>query len=98
MVIVNCEHFSSERLYSDALKKTQCPFFVVPKAVTDGLSSVLLNEIVPELLKMLPNQPSAEELKADSLLHRFVIVFAPEGSTYSLPSALREKRIGVIKS
>lgn len=72
------------------------PFFVVSKAVTDGLADVLLKEIVPELLLSVPGQPSEHELKADPLLHRFVIVFDREGATHSLLSALWEKRIGAI--
>ncbi|MBF0406677.1 MAG: hypothetical protein HQM10_04940 [Candidatus Riflebacteria bacterium] len=88
-----CLRGTTDYWINDAIS---CPFFVVSKAITDGLSSVLLNEIVPELLKMVPNQPSAEELEADPLLHRFVIVFDREGSTYSLLSALWEKRIGAI--
>ncbi|MBF0503414.1 MAG: hypothetical protein HQM09_25080 [Candidatus Riflebacteria bacterium] len=72
------------------------PFFVVSKAVTDGLADTLLKDIVPELLKTVPGQPSEKELVADPLLHRFVIVFDREGANHSLLSALWEKRIGVI--
>lgn len=73
-----------------------CPFFVVSKTVTEGLAHSILNDIVPKLLEMVPNQPTKEELDSDPLLHRFVMVFDREGSTYSLLSALWEKRIGVI--
>ena len=34
------------------------PFFVVSKAVTDGLATTLLDEIVPELLASVLSQPS----------------------------------------
>jgi len=72
------------------------PFFVVSKAVTDGLAETLLKDIVPELLTSVPGQPSEAELKADPLLHRFVIVFDREGASHSLFAALWEKRIGAI--
>jgi len=72
------------------------PFFVVSKAVTDGLASALLKDIVPQLLTSVPGQPSEAELKDDPLLHRFVCVFDREGATHSLLAALWKKRIGSI--
>ncbi|MFH1184009.1 MAG: hypothetical protein V1755_03080 [Chloroflexota bacterium] len=72
------------------------PFFVVSKAVTDGLAATLLDEIVPELLASVPGQPSAAALAADPLLHRFVVVFDREGASHSLLSQLWEQRIGAI--
>jgi hypothetical protein len=72
------------------------PFFVVSKAVSDGLADSLIKDIVPELLTSIPSQPSAEELDQDPLLHRFVIVFDREGATYSLLHQLWEQRIGAL--
>jgi len=72
------------------------PFFVVSKSVTDGLAATLLQDIVPELLISVPKQPSNEELKADPLLHRFVIIFDREGATCDFLFALWEQRIGAI--
>ena len=72
------------------------PFFVVSKAVTEGLAEALLKDIVPELLSSVPGQPTEKELEADPLLHRFVIVFDREGATHKLLSDLWEKRIGAI--
>lgn len=69
------------------------PFFVVSKAVTDGLADTLLADIVPDLCASVPGQPAQEELDADPLLHRFVIVFDREGATHSLLSQLWEQRI-----
>ena len=60
------------------------PFFLVPKDVDPGLLQVLEHEIVPEIEKKIPCQPSKEELKKAPLLHRFVLVFDREG--YSLNS------------
>jgi DNA-binding CsgD family transcriptional regulator len=72
------------------------PFFVVSKAVTEGLAEALLKDIVPELLSSVPEQPTEKELEADPLLHRFVIVFDREGATHKLLSDLWAKRIGAI--
>ena len=60
------------------------PFFVVSKAVTEGLADALLKDIVPELLLSVPQQPTATELDNDPQLHRFVMVFDREGATHSL--------------
>jgi hypothetical protein len=68
----------------------------VSKAVTDGLAATLLNDIVPELLESVPGQPTQEQLDADPLLHRFVIVFDREGATHSLLAALWQHRIAAI--
>ena len=78
---------------NDALGR---PFFVVSKAVTDGLADSLLKDIVPELLASVPQQPTTEELENDPRLHRFVIVFDREGATHSLLSELWERRIGAL--
>ncbi|HBM17415.1 MAG TPA: hypothetical protein DD381_13895, partial [Lentisphaeria bacterium] len=55
------------------------PLFVVRRDVNPGMLEVLRNEIVPRLLKEVPNQPSEEMLSANKLLHRFIIVFDREG-------------------
>lgn len=88
-----CLRGTTDYWVNDALGR---PFFVVSKAVTDGLADTLLKDIVPDLLKNVPKQPTEEELKADPLLHRFVIVFDREGATHSLLSALWENRIGAL--
>lgn len=88
-----CLRGTTDYWVNDALGR---PFFVVSKAVTEGLADTLLTDIVPELLASVPMQPSEAELLADPLLHRFVIVFDREGATHSLFAALWEKRIGAI--
>lgn len=72
------------------------PFFVVSKAVTEGLADTLLNDIVPDLLDSVPQQPTAAELNNDPQLHRFVVVFDREGATHSLLSQLWQQRIGAL--
>jgi len=88
-----CLRGTTDYWINDALGR---PFFVVSKAVTDGLAATLLEEIVPELLASVPSQPSEAERAADPLRHRFVVIFDREGSTHSLFSKLWEKRIGAI--
>ena len=88
-----CLRGTTDYWVNDALGR---PFFVVSKAVTDGLAATLLDEIVPELLASVPGQPSEAALAADPLLHRFVVLFDREGSTHSLLSRLWERRIGAV--
>ena len=72
------------------------PYFVVSKTVTEGLAQTLLDDIVPELLDSVPQQPTAAELSQDAQLHRFIIVFDREGATHSLLSQLWQQRIGAL--
>ena len=88
-----CLRGTTDYWVNDALGR---PFFVVSKAVTEGLAESLLKDIVPQLLTSVPQQPTAEQLESDPLLHRFVIVFDREGATYSLLSELWEERIGAL--
>ena len=88
-----CLRGTTDYWINDALGR---PFFVVSKAVTDGLGATLLKDVVPELLATVPGQPSQAELDADPLLHRFVVVFDREGATYSLLAGLWEHRIAAI--
>jgi len=88
-----CLRGTTDYWINDALGR---PFFVVSKAVTEGLGATLLEDIMPELLSTVPNQPTDGELAANPRLHRFIIVFDREGATGSLLGALWEKRIGAI--
>jgi len=60
-----CLRGTTDYWINDALGR---PFFVVSKAVTSGLGDVILNDIVPELLSAVPNQPTEEELEANPRL------------------------------
>ena len=88
-----CLRGTTDYWVNDALGR---PFFVVSKAVTEGLATTLLDEIVPDLLEQVPMQPSEAELAADPLLHRFVVIFDREGFSGPLLSKLWEHRIGAI--
>lgn len=88
-----CMRGTTDYWVNDALGR---PFFVVSKAVTEGLADSLIKEIVPELLTSVPGQPTTDELNNDPRLHRFVIVFDREGATHSLLSELWQHRIGAL--
>ena len=88
-----CLRGTTDYWVNDALGR---PFFVVSKAVSEGLADTLLKQIVPELLVQVPGQPSETERGADPLLHRFVVVFDREGFSGPLLSKLWEQRIGAI--
>jgi transposase len=73
------------------------PFFSVERPVDHGLLEALRNDIVPRLLKDVPAQPTAEELKADPHLSRFVIIFDREGYSPAFFRQMWEQhRIGCI--
>jgi hypothetical protein len=55
------------------------PFFAVERPIDHGLLEVLQSDIVPRLLKEVPNQPTEAELTADRYRARFVILFDREG-------------------
>lgn len=76
---------------NDALGK---PFFVVSKKeVNPGLISVIREQIIPQLLRDVPKQPSEEELNANRNLYRFRVVFDREGYSPEFFKELWEKRI-----
>ena len=72
------------------------PFFVVNKAVDPGLISVIEEDIVPRLMREVPNQPSQAALDADPYLHRFTLVFDREGYSPPLWRRLKEQRIAAL--
>jgi hypothetical protein len=75
-----CLRGVSDYWVNDALGQ---PFFVVSKVVNPGMLAVLREDIVPQLLEDVPNQPDEEEFKTNRYLSRFGIVFDREG--YSPP-------------
>jgi hypothetical protein len=69
------------------------PFFVVNTAANPGLIAVLRQEVVPRLLKEVPQQPSEEELKADPYRSRWVTIFDREGYSPELFAEMWAQRI-----
>ncbi len=73
------------------------PFFVVEKTVDPGLLETLRTDIVPRLLREVPNQPSEEDLKGNGQRCRFILVFDREGYSPGFFAEMwREHRIGCI--
>jgi hypothetical protein len=72
------------------------PFFVVNQAVDPGLLQTLEHDIVPRLERDVPNQPNAEELEADPLLHRFTIVFDREGYSPDFFARMKAQRVACL--
>jgi hypothetical protein len=69
------------------------PFFVVSKTVNPGLLSVLREQIVPRLLKDVPNQPDDNELKTNRYSFRFGMVFDREGYSPAFFKEMWQQRI-----
>jgi hypothetical protein len=72
------------------------PFFVVSQAVDPGMLQVLERDIIPRLEKDVPNQPSADQLDADRLLHRFTVVFDREGYSPDFFTRMKNQRIACL--
>ena len=71
-----CLRGTTDYWVNDALGQ---PFFVVNRVVDQGMLEALHTDIVPRLLKDIPNQPTDEILKADPFLSRFTLIFDSEG-------------------
>ena len=69
------------------------PFFSVSTPFSSGLLTSLKEEIVPRLLRDVPNQPSESDLEKEPYQHRFVLVFDREGYSPVFFKQMREKRI-----
>jgi transposase/cell division protein FtsB len=71
-----CLRGTTDYWVNDALGQ---PFFSVERPIDQGLLEALRSDVIPRLLKEVPGQPTAEQLKADPYLSRFLIVFDREG-------------------
>jgi hypothetical protein len=72
------------------------PFFVVHQAVDPGLIQVIEQEILPRLLQDVPKQPDAKDLPADSLRHRFTLVFDREGYSPDFLQRMKAQRVACL--
>ena len=72
------------------------PFFLVSRPVDPGLIEVLRTDLVPRLLADAPGQPTATELAADSLLHRFTLVFDRAGYSPEFFAEQKAQRVAVL--
>jgi len=71
-----CLRGTTDYWVNDAIGR---PFFVVEKPVDPGLLKTLRGDIVPRLLRDIPDQPSKQELRANPQQCRFILVFDREG-------------------
>jgi hypothetical protein len=72
------------------------PFFLVSRPVDPGLIEVLRIEIVPRLIADAPGQPTATELAAAPLLHRFTLIFDRAGYSPAFFAEMKALRVAVI--
>jgi hypothetical protein len=72
------------------------PFFRVNQTVDHGLQDVLRREIIPALLKDVPDQPVEQQLQSNKLLHRFTVIFDREGYSPAFMLELKALRIAII--
>ena len=72
------------------------PFMVINKAVDPGMIKVIENDILPRLEKNLPDFVSAEQLKADPLLHRFTLVCDRESYSPSYFKRMKALRVACL--
>ena len=71
-----CLRATTDYWVNDAIGR---PFFLIEKPVDPGLLKTLDLDIVPRLLKDVPNQPSQIQLQQNPYACRFVLVFDREG-------------------
>ncbi len=72
------------------------PFFVVHKEVDPGLIQVLEKDLVPRLLKEVPNQPTPQQLEDDALRHRFTLIYDRAGYSPALILRMKKQRIACL--
>jgi transposase len=71
-----CLRGTTDYWVNDALGQ---PFFRVERPIDQGMLEAIQSDIVPQLLRDVPRQPSAEELDANPHRCRFVLIFDREG-------------------
>ena len=73
------------------------PFFSVERPIDHGMLEAIENDIVPRLLKDVPNQPTLHELESDPYRSRFLLIFDREGYSPAFFGRMwREHRIACI--
>jgi len=72
------------------------PFFLVSRPVDAGLIEVLRTTIVPRLIAEAPGQPTAAELEAEPLRHRFTLIFDRAGYSPPFFAEMKALRVAVI--
>ena len=72
------------------------PFFVISQTIDPGLLQVIEQEILPRLHQNVPGQPSAQDLQADPLRHRFTLVFDREGYSPDFLKRMKDQRVACL--
>jgi hypothetical protein len=72
------------------------PFFVISQTIDPGLLQVIEQEILPRLDQDVPGQPSAQDLQADPLRHRFTLVFDREGYSPDFLKRMKDQRVACL--
>lgn len=83
-----CLRGTTDYWVNDAIGR---PFFVVEKPVDPGLLKTLRGDIVPRLLRDIPDQPTEQELIANPQQCRFILVFDREGYSPAFFKAMWQK-------
>ena len=71
-----CLRGTTDYWVNDALGQ---PFFSVERPIDHGMLEAIENDVVPHLLRHVPNQPTREQLDADRYRSRFLMIFDREG-------------------
>jgi len=71
-----CLRGTTDYWVNDALGQ---PFFSVERPIDQGMLEAIENDVVPHLLRHVPNQPTREQLDADRYRSRFLMIFDREG-------------------
>ena len=71
------------------------PFFVVNKAINNGMIQVIKDDIIPKLNADVPNQPTMLDLQANKHLHKYMLVFDRECYSPDFFCDLWEERIAI---
>lgn len=69
------------------------PLFVITTVLTSGMTKIIRDEIVSNILKNLKNCPSDEELANDPDLHKFILIYDRESYGFPLMLEMRVKSI-----
>ena len=71
-----CLRGTTDYWVNDALGQ---PFFSIERPIDHGMLEAIENDVVPRLLKDVPDQPTEEQLEADPYRSRFLLIFDREG-------------------
>jgi transposase len=89
-----CLRGTTDYWVNDALGQ---PFFSIERPIDHGMLEAIENDVVPRLLKDVPNQPTQQELQADPYRSRFLLIFDREGYSPSFFGRMwQEHRVACI--